>query len=137
MLIKLHTDNNVFRGITICIFPAWPVVFRKSGEFTIRRNYKLGELLVLGKEYVITFQLLLTAPSNDWETIIHFTIGGNRDKYGDRTPFLCVHHQTKLHLASAIDGNSNTYFNSPHLSLNTWHSIEISQSFIGSEVFHQ
>ena len=113
----------------------WPIVFQKREEFTIVRNYKLGDLLVLGKEYIISFQLLLTADiSSDYGSIIHFTTGGNVGKYGDRTPALFVHDKTKLHLASAIDGNSNYYFDTPALSLNAWHSIEISQAFTGSQV---
>merc|ERR1719317_1259165 len=55
---------------------SWPVVFRKSEEFTIRKNQKLGDLSTLGKEYIISFQLLLPAaiPSGVG-SIIHFTIG--------------------------------------------------------------
>ena len=92
--------------------------------------------MTLGKEYIITFQLLLPAaiPSS-FGSIIHFTIGGDYKKYGDRTPALFVHDKTRLHLASAIDGKSNFQFNTPALSLNTRHNIEISQVLTGSQVF--
>jgi len=113
----------------------WHIVFQKREEFTLRRNHKLGDLLVLGKEYIITFELLLIAAfSSYYGNIIHFTIGGDGQQYGDRTPVLFVHDETRLHLASAIDGDTNYHFNTPALSLNTWHSIEISQVLTGSQI---
>ena len=66
--------------------------------------------------------------------ILHLTIGGNGEVYGDRTPGLWVRAGTKLRLGSAIDGNKDYHFASPDISLNTWHSFEISQLDYGSEV---
>ena len=89
---------------------------------------------MLGIEYHITFQLFLN--SADYGDIIHFTLGGNKGVYGDRTPRLWIFNKT-LWLASAIDGDKNYVFRPPLPSLNTWHSIEISQLSEGSEVFQK
>jgi len=113
-------------------------VFKKEQEFQLSRNQLLGELAVLGTEYSITFQLFLT--SYDSGIIIHFTLGGlgglggNQGKYGDRTPFLYTHTEGNFYLFSAIDGNPNYYWKTPLPTLNTWHTMEISQLSEGSEI---
>jgi len=108
------------------------LIFKKDEEFPLSRNQLLGELAVLGAEYSITFQLFLTS-SEVRNSIIHFTIGGDHEKYGDRTPGLWTWGAT-LHVASAIDGNPNYHWWTPLPTLNTWLSIEISQLSEGSEI---
>jgi len=95
----------------------------------------------LGKEYTITFQLLLTAETPDTSSsnagsIIHFTVGGNYGNHGDRTPALWVYSGTEIVLRSAIDGQDNyhDFPDLPAISLNTWHTVEISQLSNGSEI---
>ena len=103
---------------------------------------QLGEVDFLGEEYTITFQLLLTAgtpatSSANAGSIIHFTVGGNYGNHGDRTPALWVYSGTEIVLRSAIDGQDNyhDFPDLPAISLNTWHTVEISQLSNGSEVF--
>ena len=107
------------------------VVFQKDEEFTTSHNHLLKELPEIGKAYKVTFQLLIT--SSDDQNIIHFTIGGFNEAYGDRTPALWA-YKGKFYLYSAIDGNLSYQFVASHPSLNTWHNIEISQLSDGSEV---
>jgi len=114
-----------------------PIVFKKTEQFTIRRNNLLGELPFIGKQFIVSFQLFITAPTvGEFENIIHFTIGGDFENLGDRTPALWLTKGTRLYVGSAInrvpDYNMETSFS---LSLNTWHNIEISQLMLGSEVF--
>ena len=110
---------------------------------------QLGEVDFLGEEYTITFQLLLTAgtPATTSSTpgsIIHFTIGGDCCGVpGDRTPALWVYNGTEIVLRSTIDGQANygilpgQFPDLPAISLNTWHTVEISQLSNGSEVFEK
>ena len=120
--------------------PRFPVAFEKGQEWNISKNNFVGSLTRIGRQYVITFQLLLTAPSDYHDSIIHFTIGGDYQKYGDRTPGLWTANSKtgsgrELHLASAINGQSNyKFYPQQSLSLNIWHDIEISQIEFGSEV---
>ena len=84
---------------------------------------------------MISFQLLLTAGGYT-ENILHFTIGGDSSEiHGDRNPGLWTYKDNMI-LISAIDGDANYLFTPAALSLNTWHSIEISQLSDGSEVFY-
>lgn len=112
-----------------------PIVFQKAEEFTLRKNNLLGVLPFLGKQFVISFQLLITAATvEEFENIIHFTIGSAY--LGKRTPALWLTKGTRLYVGSAINRepqyNMESYLS---LSLNTWHNIEISQLMLGSEVF--
>jgi len=107
------------------------VVFKKIEQFQLARDQLLGELDVLGSEYIITFNLYLTSAGN--ENIIHFTIGGSKGNYGDRSPGLWT-WDGELYLSSAIDGEPDYVFKSTLPTLNTWHTIEISQLSEGSEI---
>ena len=113
-----------------------PIVFKKAEQFAIQRNNLLGELPFIGKQFIISFQLFITASAvGELENIIHFTIGGDWQNLGDRTPVLWLTRGMRLYVGSAInrvpDYNMETSFS---LSLNTWHDIEISQLMLGSEV---
>merc|ERR1712179_264303 len=106
-----------------------PIIFHKTEEFAISKKQKLKEIS-LGQHYIITFHLFLTA---GYQSVIHFTIGEDKVAYGNRTPALWIHQGSSLYLSSAIDGNVDYVFPTPAITLNTWHSIEISQLNYGSE----
>jgi len=110
-------------------------VFKTLEEFTITSNNKLGDLSVLGREYNISFELLLTAVPNPATqySILHFTIWGNAEAYGDSTPALYAYGNTRFNLCSAIDGNKRHCF-TLHAHLDIWTSIELSQVSNGSEI---
>ena len=111
-------------------------MFKEIEEFNLSKGKELVVLPCLGKEYVILFELLLTEVTS-WGSVIHFTIGGNKNNYGDRTPGLWVSKKRKFSLASAINGTSNNQFwPQDKLDLDKWYTIEISQSSDGSQVFY-
>jgi len=114
-----------------------PVVFHNAEEFTITKDKKLGELLVLHRQFIITFQLSITAPSTAALNIIHFTIGGYNGKYGDRVPGIWVWRGSELGVRSAISGNQDYYapYTTPDIALNTWHDIEVAQLAFENEVY--
>jgi len=115
-----------------------PVVFHKAEEFTITRNNKLGELSVLHRQFIIRFQLFITAPSTaNALNIIQFTIGGKYGKYGDRVPAILVWQGSELAVRSAISGNHDYYApdTTPDIALNTWHDIEVAQLAFENEVY--
>merc|ERR1719250_476992 len=141
----ISSSNNKFIEELIVETPG-TLVFEKKQEFILTRNNKLGEVDFLGEEYTITFQLLLTAgtpapTSSTAGSIIHFTIGGDCCGVpGDRTPALWVYNGTEIVLRSTIDGQANygilpdQFPDLPAISLNTWHTVEISQLSNGSEI---
>jgi len=114
-----------------------PVVFQKLEESIILRGNMLGDLSSLGKQYNISFQLIIAAPTvEEYQSIIHFTVGADNQNFGDRTPALWLTKGTSLIVGSTIDGVQDYNLETPSLSLglHTWHNIEISQLLIGSHV---
>ena len=105
------------------------VVFQKNTEFAIARDQKIAELSSMGKQFIVTFELLLTnVATSGWTSVLHFTIGGNDAVYGDRTPAVFIANGKMFHIASAINGNSNQYYNIDGLTLTTnkWYKLELS-----------
>jgi len=114
------------------------VVFQKDPEFSISHGQKIGELSSIGKEFIITFELFLTnVATSEWSSVIHFTIGGDDDAYGDRTPALFLFYGKTVSIMSVINGNSNYQYDidSEALTLTTkkWYTFELSQLLIGNE----
>ena len=95
----------------------------------------MTELAFLGKEYILSFDLLLnTVELSGYQSILHLTIGGDHAMYGDRTPGVWL-NSNWFHIASAINGNSNKYKDiSPQLQAGNWMQFEISQTLMNSTV---
>merc|ERR1712042_18359 len=102
----------------------------------------------LGSEYKIIFDLKITEMKpKRWLSVIMFTAdrgAGGDVKYGERTPAVFVRDDKlnvngttkddpKLHIASAISGNSNHHINVP-IKLGEWIKIVISQHVIDNEL---
>ena len=82
----------------------------------------------LGKDYLVSFDVKATSFIGSWQSIVHFTTGGNMKKYGSRTPAIFFNSKRKLHITSAINGNKNYYWNDPvQRKENEWINIQISQ----------
>merc|ERR1712106_170880 len=112
------------------------VGFKKNTEFAIARDQKIVELLSMGKQFIVTFELLLTnVATSGWTSVIHFTIGGNAGNYGDRTPAVFISNGKTVHMTMAINGNPNYWTNIDELTLTTnkWYKFELSQLLIGKE----
>merc|ERR1712142_1272513 len=102
----------------------------------------------LGSEYKIIFDLKITEMKpKRWLSVIMFTAdrgAGGDVKYGERTPAVFVRDDKlnvngttkddpKLHIASAISGNSNHHINVP-IKLGEWIKIEICQHVIDNQL---
>ena len=42
-----------------------------------------------------------------WTNLLHLTVGGNAEKYGDRTPAIFFHRKNGMMVASAVSGEKN------------------------------
>ena len=94
----------------------------------IKKNYHLTTLDYIGKEYKISFDFCVTYFGKElYESVIHFTQGGNNGKYGDRTPAVWVTNKKKVHIASAISGNRDSADSICCIEAGKWYKIEISQ----------
>ena len=115
------------------------IIFIRSWPFDMVKNNLIAELPYIGKEYKISFELLITEfASAPYETVIHFGLGGNVEKYGDRAPAVWLNKDKYLHIASSISGNRNHYYNTQvNLEENKWIKIELSQTLTGGKARRQ
>merc|ERR1719369_960086 len=107
----------------------------------IKKNQQISELPSIGKEYDISFELLITNFGTDaFQNVIHFTLGENAAKYGDRNPAVWLTKQKKLQICSAISGNKN--YCGPDVLIPTvletgkWIKIEISQTLVDGKYIY-
>ena len=110
-----------------------------SGIFTvpfeIKRNNQLVLLDYIGKEYKISFEVFVTKFGADaYHSVIHFTLGGDAGQYGDRTPAVWIGNTKSMHIASAISGNLNAYWNFDEIPEQKWTKVEISQTLVDEKV---
>jgi len=111
--------------------------FSFPGEMAIEKSKLVTTLPSIGKEYRISFDLLVAKHTSGnvwWRNVIHLTTGGNDGTYGFRTPGVWIFKTNKLHVSSALNGNHNSYFDFPkqvkEFQVNTLH---ISQNFIDNK----
>ena len=102
---------------------AWP------GPYAISKNNQLFLLDFLEKEYKIYFEVFISQVKTDlYQSLIHFTLGGNINKYGDRTPAVWITNNKAVHITSAISGNKNSGDNICCVKEGKWIKMEISQT---------
>ena len=65
--------------------------------------------------------------TDEWHNIFHMTIGGNKEKYGDRIPAVWVNKAKYFLIWSGISGDPLTYYQNYNYNLNQWVHIEILQ----------
>ena len=106
------------------------------GPLDVSRNFQLVLLGYLGKEYKISLEFFITKFGADaYQSVIHFTLGGNMGKYGDRTPAVWIKNNKAVHIASAISGNPNAYFDICCVAEQKWTKVEISQTLVDGKVW--
>ena len=108
---------------------AWP------GSYAISKNNQRFLLDFLEKAYKISFEVFISQFKTDlYSSLIHFTLGANADKYGDRTPAVWIKNNKAVTIASAISGNRNSHDDICCVKEGKWTKIEISQTMRGSKV---
>ena len=111
------------------------MVFEKSPKFIIERNNLVTVLEHLGKEFIISFDLLLhKIYAANYMSILHLTNGANCCFYGTRTPAVWLLNDG-FTVVSAINGIGNNYNHiRPSVKPGTWVHFEISQTKIDNKV---
>ena len=95
-------------------------------EIIQARPYKT--LKSLGKDYRVSFDVKATRFIKSWQSIVHFTTGGNYGKYGDRIPAVFFDSKRKISIRSAINGNPDYRYDDPvERKENEWINIQIYQ----------
>ena len=124
--------------------PATPHHFARSlpwpGPIAISKNKQLVELVEIGKEYKISFEVLVNHFKRfPYQSVIHFTgtgTGTGPAYHGQRTPAVWLKPDTRVHFSSAISGIS-TYDDICCIQAKKWTKIEISQTLVGGKVGNQ
>ena len=129
VIIQLKTGHHFTIKLTFFCTGLYPV-YEKEEEFAVVESNLLTTLTTLGKEWRITFDFKPTDyDHNNWTSLIHLTIGGNNETYGDRTPAIFFRTDLGMHVSSAINGNP-TYsvdLNQPP-PVGEWTTIVMSQA---------
>ena len=112
---------------TACDYPDYIV----NGQLDLKRNNLITVLPCIGKEYKISFDVFISKFIANWQSIIHFTVGEDNAKYGDRTPGVWISNQKTFYICSALNGNKDYCFKSTNVQqLGKWINVEISQTFV-------
>ncbi|XP_047137929.1 uncharacterized protein LOC100211098 isoform X1 [Hydra vulgaris] len=99
-------------------------------EIVIKRNNLIATIVLLKRQFSVSFELKPSLYKTGWHSVFHMTIGQNVENYGDRNPGVWFNNDGsgKLHIAFSINGNSNYFFTTKSsLPLNVWSKIEIFQ----------
>ncbi|XP_065675996.1 uncharacterized protein LOC136092185 [Hydra vulgaris] len=103
--------------------------------FTIEQNNLIAVLELLPNEFEISFEVYFTSFLDQWSNIIHFTIGGDMDTYGDRI-FSFFILNTLTQFSASINGETDyimRFF--PLFNLMEWNKVSISQ-FLENGVYN-
>ena len=98
-------------------------------ETKISKGKLVARIPQFDKEYLVSFEVKPNVFSNQWRSVVHFTIGADNTSYGDRVPGIWFHEDGKggLHIAAPINGDKNLYFNTRPVAVNQWSLIEVRQ----------
>nr|XP_047132656.1 uncharacterized protein LOC100199204 [Hydra vulgaris] len=91
-----------------------------------------GVIPKLEKEFLISLDVFPYMFDLGWHNLIHFTIGSDNDRYGDRVPSISFFENGNLQIAASINGYNSWYFNLEPIGVNQWTNIEVSQIYKGS-----
>ena len=104
-------------------------------EGILRKNTNIGTVNVQ-LTWSVTLDIKPLGFVSDWASIVHFTIGDNMGKPGDRIPGLWFWPgTTKLHVTSYLSGKSNHYDSidkTRAVEMNKWSTIKMQQIKDGS-----
>lgn len=97
----------------------------------MRFDYLFDTIPVLFKTWSISFDLILFGTIESFGSILHFTIKNDHGLYGERTPAIwTLPNNTKLHLASAVNGKPTYTFSSYNdIPINKTTKIKVEQRY--------
>ena len=97
------------------------------------RNNKIKSGLTINTQYEVSFQIYPTNIPVCWVNILHFTIGEDHGRSGDRIPAVWFnngndHKSRPLHIASDVNNNHNHVHFTDQITTNKWTSVTIRQA---------
>ena len=125
---------------------SWTTLVFEPEERIISKNTLVTTIPVLGKEWRVTFEVMMSIkydlnhmlyhqvkPAHyteaQYQNVLHLTIGGSHEQNGDRTPAVWIHPDKGVLFSSAVNGKSDYGFFCPkHLpQAGIWTLYEVSQ----------
>ena len=118
----------------------WSTVYSLREEHRITRNQLLTTILLLKKEWKLSFDFKANNLKG-LQQILHLTVGGkgagSEANYGDRTPAIWTHSSKGFLVSSSVGGKSSfsKYFKTLP-SAGEWINIEVVQQMEASEIIY-
>ena len=130
--MKLRKNNKKILPIfTNYPFSRWAPIFEKEAEFNLTQNALLTTVPMLPHEWMVEFLFKRTNSStNEWTSIFHMTVGGDRSTIGDRTPAVFFNPNFGFQIASACNGSDNFNKDFPAPPIDVWTKIKVSQELL-------
>ena len=105
----------------------------------IRRQMKdspTAEVPYIGQEYVVMFEFFVSKIMRDsWRSIVHFTMGENAEKLGDRIPAVWINKENHLVIISTVnEEKSHQYIYPNPIEEGKWYKIVVSQKLENDKV---
>ncbi|XP_065667329.1 uncharacterized protein LOC136087780 [Hydra vulgaris] len=100
------------------------------------KNKIIAVIPKLEKESLISFDVFPNKFVNGWHNVLHFTIGSNGDKYGDRIPGVWFHSNGQGRLTLSEPTSITIFireFTTSPIQSNTWTNIQLCQILKGSD----
>lgn len=121
-------SENKTKQCSTCLTFSKPQNLRGAQKLT---PDKIVETLpYVHEEYQVSFDVLVKEISKitTWQNMLHLTIGENLKVPGDRIPGLWLNKNGRLHIASAVNGKTNYFYDTKSaFPLNKWVNIVIEQ----------
>ena len=103
----------------------------------MKENNLLTTLKSVPREYKLSIEIKPTSlVVNNWTNVIHLTIGGHYQNYGDRTPSVWV-WGNRLQISSAVNGSSMFSVMSSDISVNVWTKVQVIQYLLNENYLYK
>lgn len=136
----INTWPQVFQDVKLYMSDPWypaasastkNVEFKTSpveDKSVILSNLVERTVPILHPNFSISLEIFPTGTVSGWSSVFRATIGGNSERYGDRSPAIFFYSgSTKMAISGAVNGNVNYYYTSEPLALNEWSHVKITQ----------
>ena len=108
----------------------------------ISKNNKIKSGITINTQYEVSFQMNPTNIPPGYVNILHFTIGENRGRHGDRIPAVWFKYghdlnSRPLFIVSDVNGNHNYGHVTAPVTIDKWTSVTIRQTLQNGRYWYE
>lgn len=111
-------------------------MFAINNKIDTEKDKLVSTIPNLPKVYNVSFSVKPTAFIGEYTNVLHFTTDGNSGTMGDRTPGVWFRNDI-LHIASAVNGKPNYFFDTPKLAKDQWTDVTIINAEAGESFIYE